>query len=80
MVVERTELFQQDFAGIDTIVLLLWEAQLSSQYVDGRILEIQSTQHSVHEELAIDRNRTVIPREDMEIEFEFFQSWKIVAR
>ena len=62
------------------IVLLLWEAQLSSQYVDSRILEIQSTQPSVHEELAIGRNRTVIPREDMEIEFEFFQSWKIVAR
>ena len=76
---ERAELFQQDFAGIDTVVLLLREAQLSSQSVDSRILEIQDTQHPVHEE-AIGRPRKVISREDMEREFEVFQNWKIVAR
>ena len=43
LVVERAELFQQDFAGIDTVVLLLRETQLSSQSVDSRILEIQDT-------------------------------------
>ena len=77
---ERAELFQQDFAGIDTVVLLLREAQLSSQSVDSRILEIQDTQHPVHEEVAIGRPRKVISREDMEREFEVFQNWKIVAR
>ena len=68
LVVERAELFQQDFAGIDTVVLLLREAQLSSQSVDSRILEIQDTQHPVHEEVAIGRP------EDMEREFEVFQN------
>ena len=45
LVVERAELFQQDFTGIDTVVLLLREALISSQFVDSRILEIQGTQH-----------------------------------
>ena len=80
LVVERAELFQQDFDGIDTVVLLLREAQLSSQSVDSRILEIQDTQHPVHEEVAIGRPRKVISREDIEREFEVFQNWKIVAR
>ena len=30
LVVERADLFQQDFAGIDTVVLLLREAQSNS--------------------------------------------------
>ena len=51
LVVEKVELFQQGFAGIDTEVLR--EAQLSSLYVDSRILEIQGTQHPVHEEVVI---------------------------
>ena len=80
LVVERAKLFQQDFDGIDSVVLLLREAQLSSQSVDSRILEIQDTQHPVHEEVAIGRPRKVISREDMEREFEVFQNWKIVAR
>ena len=80
LVVERAELFQQDFDGIDTVVLLLREAQLSSQSVDSRILEIQDTQHPVYEEVAIGRPRKVISREDIEREFEVFQIWKIVAR
>ena len=57
LVVEKVELFQQGFAGIDTVVWLLREAQLSSLYVDSRILEIQGTQHPVHEEVAIGRPR-----------------------
>ena len=80
LVVEKAELFQQDFDGIDIVVFLLREAQLSSQSVDSRILEIQDTQHPVHEEVAIGRPRKVISREDMEREFEVFQNWKIVAR
>ena len=80
LVVEKAELFQQDFDGIDIVVLLLREAQLSSQSVDSRILEIQDTQHPVHEEVAIGRPRKVISREDIEREFEVFQNWKIVAR
>ena len=80
LVVERAKLFQQDFDGIDSVVLLLREAQLSSQSVDSRILEIQDTQHPVHEEVAIGRPRKVISREDIEREFEVFQNWKIVAR
>ena len=80
LVVERAKLFQQDFDGIDSVVLLLREAQLSSQSVDSRILEIQDTQHPVHEEVAIGRPRKVISREGMEREFEVFQNWKIVAR
>ena len=35
LVVERGKLFQQDFAGIDAVVLHLREAQLSSQSVDS---------------------------------------------
>ena len=80
LVVERAKLFQQDFDGIDSVVLLLREAQLSSQSVDSRILEIQDTQHPVYEEVAIGRPRKVISREDIEREFEVFQIWKIVAR
>ena len=80
LVVEKTELFQQDLAGIDIVVLLLRETHLSSQSVDSQILEIQDTQHPVHEEVAIGRPRKVISREDMEREFEVFQNWKIVAR
>ena len=80
LVVEKTELFQQDFVGIDIVVLLLRETHLSSQSVDSQILEIQDTQHPVHEEVAIGRPRKVISREDMEREFEVFQNWKIVAR
>ena len=80
LVVEKTELFQQDLVGIDIVVLLLRETHLSSQSVDSQILEIQDTQHPVHEEVAIGRPRKVISREDMEREFEVFQNWKIVAR
>ena len=80
LVVERAELFQQDFDGIDTVVLLLRETQLSSQSVDSRILEIQDTQHPVHEEVAIGRPRKIISREHIERGFEVFQNWKIVAR
>ena len=68
------------FAGIDTVVLLLREAQLSSQSVDSRILEIQGTQHLVHEVVAIGRPKKVISSEDIEREFEVFQNWKIAAR
>ena len=53
LVVERADLFQQDFDGIDSVLLLLREAQLSSQSVDSRMLEIQDTQHPVHEEVAM---------------------------
>ena len=35
LVVERGKLFQQDFAGIDAVVLRLRDAQLSSQSVDS---------------------------------------------
>ena len=80
LVVERVELFQQDFAGTDTVVLLLREAILSSQSVDSRILEIQGTQYPVHEEVAICRPRKAISREDFEREFDVFQNWKVVAR
>ena len=80
LIVERAELFQQDFDGIDSVVLLLRGAQLSSQSVDSRILEIQDTQHPVYEEVAIGRPRKVISREDIEREFEVFQNLKIVAR
>ena len=80
LVVERAELFQQDFAGIDAVVLLLREAQLCSQSVDSQILDIQDTQHPVHEEVAMGRPRKIISREDIEREFEVFQNWKIVAR
>ena len=76
LVVERAELFQQDFDGIDTVVLLLREAQLSSQSVDSRILEIQDTQHPVHQQVAIGRPSKIIHREDIEREFEVFQNWK----
>ena len=80
LIVERAELFQQDFDGIDSVVLPLRGAQLSSQSVDSRILEIQDTQHPVYEEVAIGRPRKVISREDIEREFEVFQNLKIVAR
>ena len=42
-------------------------------------MEIQGTQHPVHEEVAIGRPRKVISREDIEREFEVSQNWKIVA-
>ena len=80
LVVERVELFQQDFARTGTVVLLSWEAILSSQSVDSQILEIQGTQHPVHEEVPICRPTKVISREDIEREFEVFQNWKVVAR
>ena len=80
LVVEKTELFQQDFVGIDIVVLLLRETHLSSQSVDSQILEIQDTQHPVHEEVAIGRPRKFISREDIERESKVFQNWKIVAR
>ena len=62
LVVERVELFQQSFAGIDTIVLLFREAQFCNQSVDSGILEIQGTEQPIHEEVAIGRPTKVISR------------------
>ena len=42
-------------------------------------MEIQGTQHPVHEEVATGRPRKVISREDIEREFEVSQNWKIAA-
>ena len=46
LVVEKTELFQQDFVGIDIVVLLLRETHLSSQSVDS-----QSWRFKIHNTL-----------------------------